>query len=170
MGNIGFLMLHGQWRPYRTSRPCFNIKTVILCVWIPMLKIRRSQDRHIFNMGISILALGKVVQHQRGSILFVAIMNYANPVYGVATVCHQVRCLRWGHPSPFHTATSRLIWCKMFCVRDISNRLTWMEFINMFSMYAQSGTHRRFNRWIIAVLTYNPSVLMCVEITDAPKL
>ena len=35
--------------------------------------------------------------------------NYANPVYGVATICHQVRCLRWGHPSPFHTATSLLI-------------------------------------------------------------
>ena len=32
--------------------------------------------------------------------------NYANPVYGVATICHQVRCLRWGHPSLFHTATS----------------------------------------------------------------
>ena len=22
--------------------------------------------------------------------------NYADPVYGVATICHQVRCLRWG--------------------------------------------------------------------------
>ena len=22
--------------------------------------------------------------------------NYANPVYGVATICHQVRWLRWG--------------------------------------------------------------------------
>ena len=27
-----------------------------------------------------------------------------------------------------------------------------------------------FNWQIIVVLTYNPSVLMCVEITDAPKL
>ena len=35
--------------------------------------------------------------------------NYANPVYGVATICHQVHCLRWGHPSLFHTATSLLI-------------------------------------------------------------
>ena len=31
--------------------------------------------------------------------------NYANPVYGVATICHQVDCLRWGHPSLFPTAT-----------------------------------------------------------------
>ena len=35
--------------------------------------------------------------------------NYANPVYGVAAICHQVRWLRWGHPSLFHTATSLLI-------------------------------------------------------------
>ena len=71
--------------------------------------------------------------------------NYANPVYGVATICHQVRWLRWGHPSLFHTATYLLIWYNMFCVRDISYRLIWMEFINMFSVYAQSGTHSRFN-------------------------
>ena len=45
-----------------------------------------------------------------------------------------------------------------------------MEIMNMFSVYAQSGTHSRFNWYIIVVLTYNPSVLMCVEITDAPKL
>ena len=30
--------------------------------------------------------------------------------------------------------------------------------------------HNRFNWKIIVVLTYNPSVLMCVEIPDAPKL
>ena len=36
--------------------------------------------------------------------------NYVNPAYGVATICRQVRWLRWGHPSLFHTATSLLIW------------------------------------------------------------
>ena len=76
---------------------------------------------------------------------WVCIFNYTNPVYGVATICHQVRWLRWGHPSLFHTATSRLIWYKMFCVRDKSYKLIWMEFINMFSVYAKSGTHSRFN-------------------------
>ena len=30
--------------------------------------------------------------------------NSANPVYGVATICHQVRRLCWGHPSLIHTA------------------------------------------------------------------
>ena len=72
-------------------------------------------------------------------------LNYANPVYGVATICHQVRWLRWGHPSLFHTATSLLIWYKMFWVRDISYKLLWMEFINMFSVYVKSGTHSRIN-------------------------
>ena len=79
--------------------------------------------------------------------------NYADPVYGVATICHQVRCLRWGHPSVFHTAMSLLIWYKMFCMRDISYILIWMKYINMLSVYAQSGTHRPFNWWIIAVFT-----------------
>ena len=32
--------------------PCLNIKTVFPGMGIPMLKIRRSQDRLIFNMGI----------------------------------------------------------------------------------------------------------------------
>ena len=79
--------------------------------------------------------------------------NYANPAYGVATICHQVRCLLWGHPSLFHIATSLLIWYKMLCMRYISYRLTWMKFINMLSVYTQSGTHRRVNWWIIVVLT-----------------
>ena len=39
-----------------------------------------------------------------------------------------------GGISLYHTATSRLIWYKMF-LRDISYRLIWMEFINMFSVY-----------------------------------
>ena len=81
------------------------------------------------------------------------VVNYANPIYGVATICHRVRCLRWGHPSLFHTATSLLIWYTMFCMRDTSYRLIWLKFINMRSVYAQSGTHSRFNWWIIAVLT-----------------
>ena len=72
-------------------------------------------------------------------------VNYPNPVYGVVTICHQVRWLRWGHPSLFHTATSLLIWYKVFCVRDIPYRLIWMKFINMFSVYAQSGTQSGFN-------------------------
>ena len=40
--------------------------------------------------------------------------NYANPVYVVATICHQVCWLHWGHLSLFHTTTSLLIWYKMF--------------------------------------------------------
>ena len=34
--------------------------------------------------------------------------NYTISVYGVATICHQVRCLRWGHPSLLHTITLTL--------------------------------------------------------------
>ena len=89
----------------------------------------------------------------QGSGIDMDITNYANPVYGVATSFRQVHCLRWGYPSLFYTATSLLIWYKMFYMRDISYRLIWMKFINMLSVYAQSGTHWRFNWWIAAVLT-----------------
>ena len=82
-----------------------------------------------------------------------AVLNYVNHVYGVATICHQVRCLRWGHPSLFHTVTSLLIWYNIFCMRDTSYRLIWIKFINMLSVYAQSGAHGRFKWLIIAVLT-----------------
>ena len=93
-------------------------------------------------------SLNKLENIQKRALRFVCndfVSNYANPVYDVATICHQVRWLRWGHPSLFHTATSLLIWYKMFCVREISYRLIWMECINMFSVYAQSGNHSRFN-------------------------
>ena len=40
----------------------------------------------------------------------------------------------------------------------------------MLSVYAQSGTHRRFHWRIITILTQNPTVLMFVDITGAPKL
>ena len=56
----------------------------------------------------------------------IPLKNYTNPVYGVDTICHQVRCLRWEHPSLFHTATSLLIWYKIFCMRDMSYRLLWI--------------------------------------------
>ena len=39
----------------RLSGPCLNIKTIFPGMGIPMLKIRQSWDRLIFNMGIPIL-------------------------------------------------------------------------------------------------------------------
>ena len=92
----------------------------------------------LFCLGLKVLIHKEITPN-------LYIFNYANPVYGVATICHQVCWLRWGHPSLFHTATYHFIWYKMFCVRDISHRLTWIEFISMFSMYAKSGMHSRFN-------------------------
>ena len=63
-------------------------------------------------------------------------LNYAKPVYGVATICHQVRCLGWGHPvSLFHTATSLLFWYEMFCMRHISYRLIWMTFFRVCAIW-----------------------------------
>ena len=91
------------------------------------------------------------------------VWNYANPVYSVSTICHQVRCLRRGGGGGGGGGGGILvslsyshvffIWYKTFRMRDISCGFIWMEFINMLSVYTQSGTHRRFDWWIMAVLT-----------------
>ena len=72
--------------------------------------------------------------------------------------------MRWGHSSLFHAATSLLSWYKIFCMGDILYKLIWMKFINILSMYVQSGMQMHFNWWIIEVLTQNPSVMMSEEI------
>ena len=120
----------------------FSNSHLAIRTWYYRLSIHKSkQNYHSRNCAAADPAGHSSTMHSTEQEL----RNYANPVYGVATTCHQVRWLRWGHPSLFHTATSPLIWYNMFCVREISYRLIWMEFINMFFVYAQSGTHSRFD-------------------------
>ena len=131
----------------------------VTCAFLPVFEFPQGDvsikfllREKIIIISLNVLVVIKRTHHLEHcttswslSVIEWALRDYANPAYGVATICHQVRWLRWGHPSLFHTAASLLIWYRMFCVRDISYRLIWMEFINMFSMYAQSGTHSRFN-------------------------
>ena len=60
-------------------------------------------DALVFSLALN----HQHVCHARPSTI--SSLHYANPVYGVATICHQVPWLRWGHLSLFHTATSLLI-------------------------------------------------------------
>ena len=48
------------------------------------------------------------------------ITNYVNPVCRAATVCHQVRCMYWGHLGHFYRAISHLKWCKIVCRRYLA--------------------------------------------------
>ena len=83
-------------------------------------------------------------RHGNVSVLFV-LRNTLNPVYGVAILCHQFRCIRWGYPILFYTAASLSSWYKTVCMRKMVYRLRGMKFINILSMYVQSGTHMHFN-------------------------
>ena len=96
-------------------------------------------------------------------------INNLNLVWGIATICHQVCCMHWGHPSLFYAATSLLNWYKMIWMANILHRLIWVKFMSMLSMYVQSGTNRHFHWRIIVVLTQNPTVLMFVDICGTPK-
>ena len=46
-------------------------------------------------------------------ITIIALLNALNPTYGVANICHQIHCIRWGHTNPFHTSTSLWNWYKI---------------------------------------------------------
>ena len=80
-----------------------------------------------------------------------AIWNYVNPVCCVATVCHQVRCMHWGHLGHFHRAISHLKSYKIVCMRYLACTFSHMKSIDKFSMFLQSGVSRHFLWRFIAV-------------------
>ena len=86
--------------------------------------------------------------------------NYVNPICCVATVCHQVRCMYWGHLGHFHMAISHLKWYKIACMRYLACAFSQMKYINMFSMFLQSGVPRHFLWRFIAVWIYNLTIFM----------
>ena len=88
-----------------------------------------------------------------GGLLGFLSFNYVNPVCCVATVCHQVRCMYWGHLGYFRRAISHLKWYKIVCVRYLACTFSQMESINMFARFLQSGVPRHFLWIFIAVWT-----------------
>ena len=58
--------------------------------------------------------------------------QYSKPYIWCSTVCHQVRCQRWGHPGLFDAATSLLSQYKMVCRYII---WTYMEEIYKHAFY-----------------------------------
>ena len=67
--------------------------------------------------------------------LFKMIDNYVNPVCCVAIVCHQVRCIYWGHLGNFHRAISQLKLYKIVCMRYLACIFNQRKSINTFSVF-----------------------------------
>ena len=90
--------------------------------------------------------------------------NYINPIFCVATVCHQVCCIYWGHLDHFHRAISHFKWYKIIWMRYFACIFCHMKSIDMFSMFLQSGIPRHFLWRFIAVWKYNLTVLcLCMS-------
>ena len=51
--------------------------------------------------------------------VFYRLPNYDNPICCVATVCHQVHCMYWGHLGHFHRATSHLKWLFVWDIKPV---------------------------------------------------
>ena len=90
--------------------------------------------------------------------------SYVNPICCVATVCHQVRCMYWGHLGHFYRAISHLKWYKIVCMRYLACTFSQMKSINMFSMFLQSGVPRHFLWKFIGVWIYNLTVFMFMHV------
>ena len=96
--------------------------------------------------------------------------NYVNPVYCVATVCHQVCCIYWGHLGHFRRAISHLKWYKIACMRYLACIFSQMKSINTFSIFLQSGVPRHLLWRFIAVWIYNLTVFMFMYVNVDLKL
>ena len=123
-----------------------------LLIWYKMFCVRDISCRLIYMEFIDMFS----VYAQSGTY---SRFNYANPVYGVAIICHQIRWLCWGHPSLFHITTSLLIWYKMFCVRDISYTVSCMKQIFFYSLITFSYTK-------CFVHSYTVDVVFTLSYTD----
>ena len=87
--------------------PCFNIKTVFPRYGIPILKIRRSRDRLIFNMGIPILVRRHIYietapwwdvhsqRHSGKAVTFPDILDNANSEDEFRFMCDIMSCYNW---------------------------------------------------------------------------
>ena len=59
-------------------------------------------------------------------------INYVNPVWRVATVCHQVRCMYWEHLGHFHRAIYHLELYKIVCMRYLACTFSQMTLLTSF--------------------------------------
>ena len=128
--------------------------------WGKKLILNRGGESHLENLNVYIVIERFVLKRH----------NYANPVCCVATVCHQVCCMYWGHLGHFHRAISDLKWYKIVCMRYLVCTFRQMKSINMFSMFLQSGVPRHFLWKFIAVWIYNLTVFMFMYVNVDLKL
>ena len=78
--------------------------------------------------------------------------NTLNPVCGISTICHQVRCMHWGHFSLFQRDMFLLNWYKIVCMEYLSYAFIQMKFTNVLSVCFKSGVPRHFHWRSIVVL------------------
>ena len=126
------------------------------------VSFKKAKDKQITQARKSMLAVIQKAKYSTYLLIFFA--NYVNPICCIATVCHQVRCMYWGHLGYFHRAISHLKWYKIVCMRYLACIFCQMKSIDMFSMFLQSGVPRNFLSRFIAVWIYNLTVFMFMHV------
>ena len=90
-------------------------------------------------------------------------LNTPNPAWCVATVCHQVSCMFWGHLGLFHRTTSHLNWNKMVCMWDSAYTCSRMRSTNMFSHVFAIRDSSEFPLIICCVFYRRTSLFSCLS-------
>ena len=117
------------WTPNltgRAERPSALTVSIVARSTVALTKLCCGQDEDTLSVPrFSSFVIEKNLQSP----------NYANPVCCVATVCHQVRCMYWGHLGHLHRAISHLKGHKIVCMRYLACTFSQMKSIDMFSMF-----------------------------------
>ena len=140
---------HNNCKSSRLFNTCqYGQQVVVVDVSVKVTQPARCFVSHnCSDRGFEIIAMGLLGLYgiDWALALVIALLNALNPTYGIANICHQIHCMHWGHPNPFHTNISLWSWYKIICMGDMIYRLTWLKLIKMISIYLQSGMHMHFN-------------------------
>ena len=107
-----------------------------------------AQRRDVYSVNIVSHSLwtdarevGKLFTRWEFSAYNKLLMNTINPGCDVATVCHQVRCMCWGHQCLFSKGRYFFFNCSNLvqCLRDLLCKLIGIMHTKMFAMYLQIG-------------------------------
>ena len=128
------------WQPYMLPVLYWQYRAC----WCPGdLRSQGTNSHGVDQISLNVLSLASEVY--MNNICWHAksrhcIVNYhitcstLNHVCCVATVCHQICCMCWGHLGDIHRALSHWNWYKIPCRRDVAFTFSQLKSLNMFSM------------------------------------
>ena len=163
------------WRVSNSQISIFHISTFTNDLQYIHLNVFFQNKENLFYSSIYFFIMIKMLTVKSWDILcnsvYFQYVNYVNPICCVATLCHQVRCMYWGHWGHFHRAISHLKWYKIAYMIYLPCILCQMKSIDMFSMFFAIWSSQTFSLEIYCgYIIYNLTVFMFMHVNVDLKL